>query len=190
MKNCKKLIALTLVLALSLGATVALAESSAAIGELTEFAALGATIQIPEGMTLVEDEELLAELDTEDTIAFIADAEGNKAVFSWVEDESLGAIELTEMSPEETAEEANKLIAPFMAKTAAVLSLETGVSYLTIAYDDEEGVERGVMALIVDGTAYTIRFQNAEGYAADEAVNLAFLQVVSTLTIVDEGEGE
>lgn len=176
----KKLLSLALSLLMCLCAVTA-------FGDVVAFDSLGATIDIPEGMILQEGDEINPEV-VEETGAFAAildEADQAFVLFSYIEDEEVTAIDLTELTPDEINELAALTMAPYEVKEALVVEVD-GDALLAITYLDEANAEQNLLVQFGDGGFVVISFRMADNSQIPEEVGVRLVSVVTSLVFVAE----
>lgn len=176
----KKLLALALGLSLVLCALPVL-------GEVMPFESLNATIDMPQGMQLLEGDALAPEL-VEATGAFAAILdEANQAyvLFTYTQDEEITAVDLTALTPEQVGELAAQAMMPYEVKEALVVEIG-GEALLAITYLDESQAEQNIMVQFGDGGFVAISLRMVDNSQMTEEVGKGLLTVVTTLAFAQE----
>lgn len=176
----KKTLALVLSLFLCLAAFSALAER-------VPFASFYATIDLGDGLTLYEEDDIPEELVEEfGAFALILD-EANQACayFLFNEIEDLEYIDASALNEEELLELAVFLVDPLEVTEAMVLELDS-FPMLAVSFLDENGIEQNCMIELNDGCYIGIHFGMLDGSAITPETGKALLEAVMSIQFVEE----
>lgn len=171
----KKFLALSLALLLIFCAVPTLAD-------VVAFESLGGTIDLPEGMQLLEYDQIAPEI-VEATGAFAAildEANNAYVLFTFTEDEEITYLDLAAMTPEELTDLANNVMAPNEVKEVGVLTI-SGDVLLGITFIDDAGVEQNIMVQFGEGGFVVVSFRMADNSLISDEVGAGLLAVVNSL---------